>query len=82
MNSTRDVRESRIVKSYPNQFAPANDFLQVPTPIVRLEIESNPIPKGADLQRPLSCPSRLIADHFGILSHNGHPHDLELIVEP
>src|SRR5258708_20156952 len=58
-----------------------------PSPIVSPEIESDPLPKGADLQQAVAllvrcARPRLIADHFGIFAHDGHPHNLELIVEP
>jgi len=51
VNSTREVRESRIVKSYPNRSGPACERLLLAHPIVSPEIESDPIPKGADLQQ-------------------------------
>ncbi len=85
MKRTRDVRESRMVKSYPAR-PPANHLFAVwaPTPIVSPEMEGDPLPKGADLQEAfVGWPAPdLIAVHDGIFSHNGHPHHLKLIVEP
>ncbi len=59
-----------------------NDSSPAPTLIVSPEIESNPIPKGGDLQPAKVSFARLIALDFGILSYNGYLHHLVLIVEP
>ena len=59
-----------------------NDFFSSASPIVSPEIESNPIPKGGDLQPAKVSFARLIALDFGILSYNGNLHHLVLIVEP
>lgn len=85
MSNTRDVRESRIVKSYTKRVnttgstPQAKSALAVGHPIVRPEAREHPAPKEADLQhRALD----LVANHFRAFSYNGHPHHFKLIVEP